>query len=158
MRNNLMKKMFIGWLVAGVLGATTAFGANNMEKMPMKIKVSFNHQEVIVRMQDNTAVRQFLQMLPAEFNFTDFAGEEKISQFPQPISLTNVPRGMIAEKGKMFIYAPWGNFGFFYKTHGKTVDTSLIELGEVESGIDHLSNMKTDFSARIEICENNPTQ
>lgn len=90
--------------------------------------------------------------------FADFAGEEKISQFPQPISLKNVPRGMIAEKGKMFIYAPWGNFGFFYKTHGKTVDNSLIELGEVESGIEHLSNMKTDFSARIEICENNPAQ
>ncbi len=76
-----MKKMFIGWLVTAVLCATTAFGANNMEKMPMKIKVSFNHQEVIVRMQDNVAINQFLQMLPAEFNFTDFAGEELCNIF-----------------------------------------------------------------------------
>lgn len=84
----------------------------------MKIKLSFDDKEVIVRMEDNPAVMQFLELLPANFEFIDFAGEEKITDFPRPLSLNNAPRGMVASAGKMFIYAPWGNMGFFYKNHG----------------------------------------
>lgn len=117
----------------------------------MKIKMTFNNHEVIVRMQNNAAVRQFLEMLPASFEFIDFAGEEKISEFLRPVSINGVKRGMIATAGKMFIYAPWGNFGFFYKDHGHETDNSLIELGNVESGLENLSGTKGGFTARIEI-------
>lgn len=117
----------------------------------MKIKISFNEKEVVVRMEDNNAVEQFLKMLPAKFQFEDFAGEEKISRFPRAVDLKNAPRGMVASRGKMFIYAPWGNFGIFYKNHGNTLDKALIPLGEVESGLENLSNQKENFSAKIEI-------
>lgn len=119
----------------------------------MKIKLSFDDKEVIVRMENNAAAAQVLALLPANFEFIDFAGEEKITDFPRPLSLNNAPRGMIASAGKMFIYAPWGNTGFFYKNHGSTVDTSLIPLGEVESGLEHLAGHKGGFSAEIEILE-----
>ena len=110
--------------------------------------------EVVVQMVDNAAVRQFLNMLPNDFEFIDFAGEEKISEFPKPLSLADAPRGMVATAGKMFIYAPWGNFGFFYRNHGNVLDKSLIELGSVESGLEHLSAYKGGFNARIEIVNN----
>ncbi len=119
----------------------------------MKVKMSFNNNEVIINMYDNPASKQVIALLPAEFQFSDFAGEEKITDFPKPLNLDDAPRGMVAKAGKMFIYAPWGNMGIFYKDHGHTVDKSLIPLGEVESGLEYLKSQKTDFKAKLEILE-----
>ncbi len=119
----------------------------------MKIKMMINNQPVIIRLIDNPATTQFLNMLPAEFTFRDFAGEEKISHFPTPIDLSNTPRGMVAQKGKLFIYAPWGNFGIFYKNHGTKIDNDLVEMGMVESGLEILSAQKNPFIAEIEVIE-----
>lgn len=138
----------VGILMFAARGAE-AERSDNMKK----IKLSFDDKEVIVRMEDNPAAVQVLALLPAKFEFIDFAGEEKITDFPRPLSLNNAPRGMVASAGKMFIYAPWGNMGFFYKNHGSPVDASLIPLGEVESGLEHLSGYKGGFSAEIEILE-----
>lgn len=117
----------------------------------MKVKMSFNNNEVIINMYDNPASQQVIALLPAEFQFSDFAGEEKITNFPKPLILDNAPRGMVATAGKMFIYAPWGNMGIFYKDHGHTIDKSLIPLGEVESGLEYLNSQKNDFKVKLEI-------
>ena len=117
----------------------------------MKIKMSFENKEVIIKMFDNSASKQVIELLPAEFKFSDFAGEEKITNFSKPLTLDNAPRGMIATAGKLFIYAPWGNMGIFYKDHGHTIDKSLIPLGEVESGLEHLKTQNYNFKAKLEI-------
>ena len=135
------------------LGICFSFiGFNSMaQENVMKIKLSIENQDVIIRLQQNSATEQFVKMLPAQFKFRDFAGKEKISYFPQPISLEGAPRGMIASAGKLFIYAPWKNFGIFYKTHSTRPDNNLIELGEVESGLNYLSQQEGDFTAQIEV-------
>ncbi len=121
------------------------------EEKDMKIKLTIDNQEVIINLENNSATEQFVQMLPAAFEFRDFAGEEKITDFPRPVSLEGAPRGMIATAGKMFIYAPWKNLGIFYKTHSRIPDSSLIELGEVESGLDVLAAQNQPFKAQMEI-------
>ena len=121
------------------------------EYMP-KVKLTIdNTHEVIINLQYNNASVQLLQMLPAEFDFTDFAGEEKITYFPEAISLTGVKGGMVATAGKLFIYAPWKNMGIFYKTHSLRSDVNLIELGEVESGLEHVAAQKGGFKGYMEI-------
>lgn len=117
----------------------------------MKIKMQFNDVEVIVRMDDNYAVRQFIDMLPADFEFSDFAGQEKISYFPTAIDLKGVATGMVASRGRMFIYVPWKNFGFYYKDHGTTIDKSLIPMGTIEKGLEELESQHSDFTAHIEV-------
>lgn len=117
----------------------------------MKIKLTIDNQEAIINLENNSATEQFIQMLPADFEFSDFAGEEKITNFPRPISLEGAPRGMIATAGKMFIYAPWKNMGIFYKNHSLIPDRNLIELGEVESGLDIIAAQKNRFKAYIEV-------
>ncbi len=123
----------------------------NAEEKDMKIKLTIDNQEAIIVLENNSATEQFVQMLPAEFEFTDFAGEEKITNFPRPISLEGAPRGMIATSGKLFIYAPWKNMGIFYKNHSLIPDKNLIELGEVESGLDIIAAQKNKFKAYIEV-------
>ncbi len=149
----MKKTLFILALCFNMIVSGTVCGMEAERTEKMKIKLSFDDKEVIVRMEDNPATAQVLALLPARFEFIDFAGEEKITDFPRPLSLNNAPRGMVASAGKMFIYAPWGNMGFFYKNHGSTVDTNLIPLGEVESGLEHLAGQKGGFSAKIEVLE-----
>ena len=135
--------------------SSISYGKNIQDTNVMKIKLTIeNQKEIIVRMADNSAAEQFIKMLPANFEFIDFAGEEKISKLSRPLSLNNVPRGMIASAGKMFIYVPWGNWGFFYKDHGDYLDKNLIELGQIERGLENLSAYKGGFNAKIEVFEN----
>ena len=149
-----MKKLFFLLILFNLI-SSISYGKNIQDTNAMKIKLTIeNQKEIIVRMADNSAAEQFIKMLPANFEFIDFAGEEKISEFSRPISLNNVPRGMIASAGKMFIYVPWGNWGFFYKDHGDYLDKSLIELGQIESGLEILSTYKGGFNAKIEVFEN----
>lgn len=149
-----MKKLFILLILFNLI-SSISYGKNIQDTNVMKIKLIIeNQKEIIVRMADNSAAEQFIKMLPTNFEFIDFAGEEKISEFSRPISLNNVPRGMIASAGKMFIYVPWGNWGFFYKDHGDYLDKSLIELGQIERGLENLSAYKGGFNAKIEVFEN----
>ena len=150
-----MKKLFILLILFNLI-SSISYGKSIQDTNAMKIKLTIeNQKEIIVRMADNSAAEQFIKMLPTNFEFIDFAGEEKISKFSRPISLNNVPRGMIASAGKMFIYVPWGNWGFFYKDHGDYLDKNLIELGQIERGLENLSAYKGGFNAKIEVFENN---
>ena len=150
-----MKKLFILLILFNLI-SSISYGKNIQDTNVMKIKLTIeNQKEIIVRMADNSAAEQFIKMLPTNFEFIDFAGEEKISKFSRPLSLNNVPRGMIASAGKMFIYVPWGNWGFFYKDHGDYLDKNLIELGQIERGLENLSAYKGGFNAKIEVFENN---
>lgn len=149
-----MKKLFILLILFNLI-SSISYGKSIQDTNAMKIKLIIeNQKEIIVRMADNSAAEQFIKMLPTNFEFIDFAGEEKISEFSRPISLNNVPRGMIASAGKMFIYVPWGNWGFFYKDHGDYLDKNLIELGQIERGLENLSAYKGGFNAKIEVFEN----
>lgn len=143
-----MKKLAL-LLCLGLLGGAVRSAAE--QKEPMKIKMTFNGCEAVLVMQDNAAVAQLSALLPAEFTFRDFAGEEKIADFPRPLDLSAAPRGMAALAGRVFIYAPWGNMGIFYKEHGTKLDKSLIWLGDVQSGLEDLAAQKRDFRARLEI-------
>lgn len=146
-----MNKMLY-YLVMGISLLTTSVEAKETEgNKTMKIKLTYDDKTVIVRMADNFASKQLMEMLPATFEFIDFAGQEKITEFPKPISLDGVPCGMIAKAGKMFIYVPWGNLGFFYKDHGNTIDHNLVELGEIEQGLDILSAQQGGFSAEMTV-------
>lgn len=61
-----MNKLFAGLIAAVSLWGNAAFGGDVTENKPMKIKLNFNQNEVIVQMADNAAVKQFLHILPAE--------------------------------------------------------------------------------------------
>ena len=123
------------------------------DRVTVRLKMSFNGHEAVIGMYDNPAAEQVLALLPAQFSFSDFAGEEKIARFARPLDLSGAPGGLIARSGRVFIYRPWGNLGIFYRDHGSTPDQSLIPLGEVQSGLDFIRSQAEDFNARLEIIE-----
>jgi hypothetical protein len=121
-------------------------GADTMEDI--RIKLTFNNEEVIVNMDDNPTSKDFLSLLPLTLTFEDYAGTEKISYPSNKLSTEEAPSGIDPSVGDFTYYAPWGNLAIFYKDFGYS--NGLIKLGKIESGIEKLENLNGDFTVIIE--------
>lgn len=113
-----------------------------------RIKLTFNNEEVYVKLDDNQTSRDFLEMLPLTLQFEDYNNTEKIANLPEKLSTDGTPSGYDPQIADFSYYAPWGNLSIFYKDF--RYSNSLVKLGTFESGIEKLGNMNEDFTVRIE--------
>ncbi|MFJ5770316.1 cyclophilin-like fold protein [Psychrobacillus sp. NPDC093180] len=130
----------------------TADSNNEAKKIEdTKIKLTFNNEEVIVKMLDNPTSNDFLSQLPLTLTFEDHAGTEKISYIPSELSTEGAPSGIEPVAGDFTYYAPWGNLALFYEDF--RFSNGLIKLGEFESGIEKLEHLDGDFEMVIKKIE-----
>lgn len=113
-----------------------------------RIKLTVNGNEIFVRLDNNVASRDFLEMLPLTLTFEDFNNTEKIANLPNELSTEGLPSGYTPEIGDFAYYAPWGNISVFYKDF--RYSNSLYKLGTIESGTEIIGNMSNDFEVTIE--------
>ena len=118
----------------------------NMENA--RIKLTVNGDEIFVRLDDNVASRELLEMLPLTLNFEDFNSTEKIATLPSELSTEGLPSGYTPKVGDFSYYAPWGNLSIFYEDF--RYSNSLYKLGTIESGTEILGNMNGNFEVTIE--------
>ena len=118
----------------------------NMENA--RIKLTVNGNEIFVRLDDNVASRELLEMLPLTLNFEDFNSTEKIATLPSELSTEGLPSGYTPKVGDFSYYAPWGNLSIFYEDF--RYSNSLYKLGAIESGTEILGNMNGNFEVTIE--------
>lgn len=123
-------------------------GGSQQSTENARIRLSFNNEEVYVRMEDNQTARDFLSMLPLETEFQEYSGTEKITYLPRELDTSGAPSGINPSVGDFTYYAPWGNIAIFYNDFGYS--NSLIKLGTIESGIEKLANINQNFQVRIE--------
>jgi hypothetical protein len=114
----------------------------------IRIKLTFNTEEVFIRMYDNPTSRDFLERLPLTLTFEDYAGTEKISYPSNKLSTEEAPLGIDPTVGDFTYYAPWGNLAIYYKDFGYS--KGLIKLGKIESGVEKLQDINSDFTVTIE--------
>lgn len=113
-----------------------------------RIKLTVNENEIFVRLDDNQASRDFLEMLPLTLTFEDFNNTEKIETLPNKLSTEDLPSGYTPQVGDFSYYAPWGNISVFYKDF--RYSNSLYKLGTIEAGTEILGNLNNDFEVTIE--------
>lgn len=116
-----------------------------------RIKLTFNNEEVYVRLNDSKSSKDFINMLPLTLDFEDYNSTEKIATLPRKLTTEDAPSGYTPHTGDFSYYAPWGNLSIFYKEF--RYSNSLVKLGEFESGIEKLQNLNSDFKMTIEIAE-----
>lgn len=121
-------------------------GLVNIENV--KVKLTFDNEEVIVNMYDNPTSRDFIAKLPLTTTFEDFAGTEKISYLPKKLSTEKATAGSDPSVGDFTYYAPWGNLAIFYKDFGYS--NGLIKLGRIETGVEKLHSINGNFTVKIE--------
>lgn len=113
-----------------------------------RIRLTVNGNEIFVRLDDNVASRELLEMLPLTLTFEDFNNTEKIATLPSELSTEGLPSGYTPEVGDFSYYAPWGNLSIFYEDF--RYSSSLYKLGTIESGTEILGNMNGNFEVIIE--------
>lgn len=114
----------------------------------VRIILTFNNEEVTVKMHDNPTSRDFLALLPLTLKLEDFAGKEKISVLRKRLS-TEDTLSSNPIVGDFAYYSPWGNLAIFYKGFGQAIN-GLFILGDIESGKEKLASMSGDFTVQIE--------
>ncbi|MGN1311904.1 MAG: cyclophilin-like fold protein [Bacilli bacterium] len=123
-------------------------GNSNEYMQNTRIKLTFDNEEVYVKLDNNQSSKDFLEMLPLTLTFEDYNNTEKIANLPEKLSTEGTPSGYDPQIGDFSYYAPWGNLSVFYKDF--RYSNSLVKLGTFESGIEKLGNMNEDFTVRIE--------
>ncbi|WP_350299210.1 cyclophilin-like fold protein [Peribacillus frigoritolerans] len=114
----------------------------------IRIKLTFNNEEVIVNMDDNQTSKDFLSLLPLTLTFEDYAGTEKISYPSNKLSTEGAPSGIDPTAGDFTYYAPWGNLAIYYNDF--RYSDGLIKLGKIESGVEKFQDINSDFTVTIE--------
>lgn len=87
--------------------------------------------------------------MPLELSFEDYNQTEKISHPPKTLSTEGMPDTFDPDVGDLCLYAPWGNLCIFYRDFRKS--TSLIPLGHVDSGMDVIGSMESNFTVKMEV-------
>lgn len=113
-----------------------------------RIKLTFNNEEIYVKLDNNQASKEFFEMLPLTLDFEDYNDTEKIATLPEKLSTEGAPSGYDPQVGDFAYYAPWENLSIFYKDF--RYSNSLVKLGTFESDIEKLANMSEDFTVKIE--------
>ena len=132
---------------SGVEFAENEGAEENMANARIKLTVNGN-EEVFVKLEDNVASGEFLEMLPLTLTFEDFNNTEKIANIPSELNVDGLPSGYTPKSGDLAYYAPWGNISVFYEDF--RYSNSLYKLGTLESGADIFGNMNGDFEVSIE--------
>lgn len=102
----------------------------------MKVRIDINGTPLIATLVDTPSARDFASQLPLRLTLTDYAGTEKISDLPRPLSTEGAPAGVEPAVGDLAYYAPWGNLAIFHRPADYAA--GLVRLGTIESGLEAL--------------------
>ena len=124
---------------------------NTMEST-QRIRFSLDDgSEIIVRLNDNPTADALYEMLPLELSFEDFNSTEKIAYLTEDLPSDGSPDQCDTGVGSLCYYIPWGNLCFFYQDFRPS--SSLIPLGQVESGAEFLEQLDQAVAVSVEAVE-----
>lgn len=113
-----------------------------------RIKISFDHYEIVAIIYDNQTSIAFLNSLPLETTFTDFVNKEKIATLANPLAVADDNLGIAAKQGDIMYYAPWQNLVVFYQDNSYA--NGLVAMGSVESGLEFVTMLDQVTKVYIE--------
>ena len=131
--------------------SSTAESVSDPEPAVRKLKMTIAAQTITIVLYDTPTADALYEILPMELIFSDYNGTEKIAYPPETLPTEGEPDGCDPEAEDLCLYAPWGNLCIFYQDF--RYSESLIKLGHVESGMDILAGMSSDFTAVLERTE-----
>ncbi len=125
---------------------TETSGSN--ENLQKHLTMTVDGQKVEITLYDTPSANRLYELLPLELNFEDYNNTEKIAYLPEELSTEGEPASFDPDVGDVCIYAPWGNLSVFYKDFSSS--SGLISIGRIESGLEIISDMNSDFTVSLE--------
>jgi hypothetical protein len=113
----------------------------------MRIRLTFNDQDLIVTLHDNPSARDFLSLLPLDLMIDDHGNNEKIAYLPRKLTEEGSRAFDDAAPGDFGYFAPWGNLAMYHG--GYHYSKGVIRLGRFEGSFEPLLT-RGKFPLRIE--------
>ena len=114
----------------------------------MRMRVSFDDQQVIYQLADNPTVRDLISLLPVELEIKDFSNNEKIVHLPRRLDEGGFEPFSDETPGDLCYFLGWGNLALFHDDYIFRDD--LIRLGHIEGDVAPLLHKGT-YPVRIEM-------
>lgn len=114
------------------------------------IRVIAGDEALTATLDDTSAGRDFVSMLPLELTLTDYHGIEKVADLPRKLDTTGAPASYAPKPGDITLYAPWGNLAIFYKPF--RASRGLVRLGAFDGPFEALVKDEP-VQIRIEIAD-----
>lgn len=111
-------------------------GNHFAEAVSMRMKLSTENGDIIIKLENNSAAKNLAAMLPLDLDFSDYNNTEKIAYPPEDIDISDTEAGTAPDAGDLTIYAPWGNLALFYREWSYSSD--LIPIGSIETGAEYI--------------------
>ncbi|MBY6006098.1 MFS transporter [Salipiger bermudensis] len=113
----------------------------------MRLRISFDDQQVIYQLVNNPTVRDLISMLPTELEIQDFSNNEKIVHLPRRLDEGGFEAFEDETPGDLCYFLGWGNLALFHDDY--TFRDDLIRLGHIEGSVAPLLHKGT-YPVRIE--------
>ena len=127
-----MKKIIYSFLIILILGITVGCSFNNKEKNNIKednnMIVIINDKEYKVDLEDNETVKNFLNILPKEFNMSELNGNEKYVYMDESLP-TNPVNPKRINAGDIMLYGD-NCLVIFYKSFDTSY--SYTRIGHID--------------------------
>ena len=134
-----MKKIIYSFLIILILGITVGCSFNNKEKNNIKednnMIVIINDKEYKVDLEDNETVKNFLNILPKEFNMSELNGNEKYVYMDESLP-TNPVNPKRINAGDIMLYGD-NCLVIFYKSFD--TNYSYTKIGHI-TNLEDLGN------------------
>ncbi len=124
---------------------------NSASAAETRVRLSWSGNEAVISLEDNATTRDLISKLPMTVTFEDFNNTEKIAYMADELEVDDAARGCDPEPGTVALYVPWGNLSVFYEAWSASDD--LVTMGRIESGLDALVSMTSDFEVTIELAQ-----
>jgi hypothetical protein len=120
---------------ANVLAAVfllAVVGASGEQGMIVVLKTPTGSVEI--ELTDTPAAKDLLLQLPADLQWSDYAGIEKIATLNKKLTAAGEPKAYAGRTGDLCYYAPWGNLALFLRDGGASEAPGLVLLGRIRTG------------------------
>ncbi|MCP9357004.1 hypothetical protein KBX49_03305 [Liquorilactobacillus satsumensis] len=95
-----------------------------------KVKVTIGSDNYIIQLVGTKAAQDFTSFMPMTLKLNNFGKNEKISELPGKLDISDSPAGTDAKVGDVDMYAPWGNLAVFIRPI--PYSQGLVNLGHIE--------------------------
>src|SRR5215218_3349585 len=130
--------------VACASGSAAESGEN-----PTRVGITIGKTVLTAHLRDSAAARSLIAQLPLRLSFRDFHGQEKVADFPRPLSMRGMPKSADPRPGEIGYYAPTQALVFYYTDVGRF--DGIARIGHFDGSLAAIRSRKSDFVARIEL-------
>ncbi|WP_241759346.1 cyclophilin-like fold protein [Pyxidicoccus parkwayensis] len=121
------------------------------EARTMKIRLKVGDKVLTATLRDNETSRDFVSLLPLTLTMNDLFKREKFAHLPRAISQGG-GRTHTYEVGDFVYWPPGPDVAIFYRHDGQFIDSGIITMGALDSGVDAL-NVPGSVKVTVELAK-----